>query len=481
MLQGGQPDETLSLADVIYADVRLSARLAVQDALRRAKAAAHLNAFVTVDEDYALAAASASDNTAASEVPLRGVVLAIKDNIHVRGLPNTAGTPSLRSFMPPDTSPVVMRLQQLGAVVLGKTGLHELAYGVTSNNAAFGAVRNPLDTDRIAGGSSGGTAAAVAAGIVTAGIGTDTGGSVRLPAALTGTVGFRPTTGVYSTNAITLISSTRDTLGLMTRTVKDAALMHAYIVNEPVAEPVRIAGLRIGVPRRHFRELLDPEVEDVFAALLAKLAEAGAVLVEADLDEVPELTEQIGSSVCLHETARLLPDYLARYGAGTVEQLIANLASPDVAAVVRAAVGGAVPQAAYDKAIAETRPALQRAFTHYFARHKVDAVVFPTSPITARLIDGIDDGVLVRGDRHDTFSTYIRNVDPASNAGMPALSLPAGATSEGLTVGAEFECLAGEDRKLLAIALGVEGVLNAASNVPISHRQQSRVSAGKGG
>eukprot|EP01042_Synura_sphagnicola_P002153 gene2153-2573_t len=147
-----------------------------------------INAFTAIDFDLAEKTARHLDlNHEEIKPPLRGVVLGVKDNIHVRGLPNTAGTIAFKGFLPPDTSPVVAALQAAGAIVLGKTGLHELAYGITSNNFAFGPIRNPTDETKIPGGSSGGTAAAVAANFVSAGLGTDTGGSVRLPAALTGT------------------------------------------------------------------------------------------------------------------------------------------------------------------------------------------------------------------------------------------------------------------------------------------------------
>jgi len=470
---------TLSLTKVVEAGGSLSAGTAVRGALERSKAASALNAFITINEKLAIAAAATADNAKNSRLPLRGATLAVKDNIHVHGLPNTAGTPSLRYFMPPDTSPVVERLQSLGVVVLGKTGLHELAYGITSNNSGFGAVRNPLDQTRIPGGSSGGNAAAVAAGIVTIGIGTDTGGSVRLPAAMTGTVGFRPTVGLYPADAVTLISNTRDTLGVMARTVEDTALLHAFIVDELVAAPATINGLRLGVPYRHFREMLDPEVEEVFAKFLAKLEAAGAVLVEADLADVAELNEEASLAVCLYETGQLLPSYLARYKTGvTVEQLIAEVASPDVSLMLGAAVRGAISEDVYQKALDQSRPALQRAYVRYFESYDVGAVVFPTSPLTARPIEGITDGVIVQGQRRDTFPTYIRNTDPASNAGIPALSLPAGRTADGLAVGAEFECLAGQDRKLLSIALAVEAAL-AASPITSTEQQQRYRNSGK--
>lgn len=451
-----------SAAAVAAGSRRATALAAVEQALERAKDHAALNAFITIDADRARQKAIAVDGTDPADVPLRGVTLAVKDNIHVAGLPNTAGTDGLRSFIAPDSSPVVERLESLGAVVIGKAGLHELAYGITSVNHAFGAVRNPVDASKIAGGSSGGTAAAVAAGIVTGGLGTDTGGSIRLPAAMTGIVGFRPTIGLYSSDAVTLISNSRDTVGLMARTVGEVAGFHAAITGDALAQPRAASGLRIGLPYRHFREMLDPDVETVFGALLARLDRAGVVFVVADMDDVVEANAETSLPVCLYETTQLLPVYLDRYSIDlSIDGLIEGIRSPDVAAVLRAAFGGAISRAAYERALHDARPRLQAAYARYFRSHAVDAVLFPTSPITARDIAGLTDGVWAGGAWRDPFETYIRNTDPASNAGIPAISIPAGRTASGLPVGAEIECLGGQDGQLLSIALGLEEALQA--------------------
>ena len=444
------------VADTVAGKQARSATAATQQSLVRAREMSTLNAFVTLNEERALADAHVVDHAEALPL-LRGITLAVKDNIHVAGLPNSAGTASLRSFVPNDTSPVVARLQELGAVVLGKAGLHELAYGVTSVNYAFGPIRNPIDQAKTPGGSSGGSAAAVAAGIVTAGIGTDTGGSIRLPAAMTGTVGFRPTTGTYSGDGVTLISNTRDTVGLITRSVADVALLHGLLTHRATVKPRPIAGLRIGVPRKHFRECLDPDVEQVFSRFLLQLESLGVCLVSADLEDVPQFNEETGFPVCLYETGELLPAYLRRYETGlTFRDLVDSVQSPDVASVLQAVMGGAVTEQAYRAALEVSRPRLQQAYASYFRKHRVEAVIFPTSPITARDIEGLVEGVWVNGAKLDTFQTYIRNTDPASNAGIPAISIPAGVTRDGLPVGVELECPVGADNSLLSIALGIE-------------------------
>jgi indoleacetamide hydrolase len=443
-------------------------------ALERAQECIDLNIFISIDAAHTCSAAQAIDDDP-SNLPLRGLMLAVKDNIHVAGLRNSAGTAALRDFVPFNTSPVVAKLQRLGAVVVGKAGMHELAYGVTSVNYAFGPVRNPLDPSRIAGGSSGGSAAAVAAGIVDVGIGTDTGGSIRLPAAMTGTVGFRPSMGVYSQDNVTLISNTRDTIGLIARNVQDVATIHAHITDTCEVAPRQIQGLRLGVPTKHFCQMLDEEVAMVFDKFLDQLADAGAELVFADLDDVPELNEQMSFSVCLFETAQLLPAYLASNNIDlTADQLVEAIKSPDVADVVRSAMAGAVTEGAYNTALMINRPRLQAAYADYFSRNGVHAVVFPTSPLTARPIEGLIDGVIVDGETHNTFQTYIRNTDPASNAGLPAISIPAGVTSSGLAVGAEIECPAGEDEMLLSIALGIETALGERPQKPIPNQRAEK-------
>ncbi|MEJ2533762.1 MAG: indoleacetamide hydrolase [Halioglobus sp.] len=417
---------------------------------------ADYNAFISVDRDLQPVAADPGR-------PLAGMVISVKDNIHVAGMPNTAGTPVLRDFIPQSDAGVVERLRAAGALIIGKNNMHELAYGITSNNAAFGAVKNGVNPAYMAGGSSGGTATAVALGMVTAGIGTDTGGSVRIPAALNGLVGFRPTTGRYPATGMTLISNTRDTAGPITRTVATAALLDA--VMSGTGEEAGIAhlpGLRLGVPRSTFYDDLDPAVDAVIAAALARLARAGVTLVEADLDTVPELNEKVSFPIVLYETSRLLPAYLAHHLPGTTpDQLVAGIASPDVKEIVGDALAGAVPEAAYREALEIYRPRLQQAYADYFRKYRVEAVIFPTTPLPARPLQQDMSEVRLGDENVPTFPTYIRNTDPGSNAGIPGISLPAGVSPEGLPVGIELDGPAGSDRRLLAIAAAVEAALRA--------------------
>ena len=307
----------------------------------------------------------------------------------------------------------MQKLLDAGAIVFGKTNLHELAYGITNNNAAFGPARNPYDPSRIPGASSGGVGVAVAARMAPGGIGSDTGGSVRIPAALCGIVGFRPTTGRWSQAGIVPISHTRDTAGPMTRSVADCELLDGVVTGSKPAAAVALKGLRLGVPRAHFWAPLDSEVARLMEGVLATLKEAGAVLVEADVADVGRLDNEAGFPIALYETVVDLDAYLAGHGSPLgYRELVAQCASPDVAGLLQSLHGaGAIPAAAYRHALDVQRPQLQAAYRDHFARHDLAALVFPTTPLAAAPI-GDDETVALNGERVPTFPTFIRNCEP---------------------------------------------------------------------
>lgn len=209
-------------------------------------------AYITFDPDGARAAAKTADSLqkdGAELGPLHGVPIVVKDNIAAEGLPATGGTPALKNWVPSSDAEVLAKLKEAGAILLGKTNLHELAFGITSNNAAFGAVANAYDSRRFAGGSSGGTGAAVGGHLAPAGLGTDTGGSVRIPAALNGVAGLRPSSGRYLQGGIIPISKTRDTAGPLARSVEDLVLIDGIITGTGAAlTAADLKTIRIGVP-----------------------------------------------------------------------------------------------------------------------------------------------------------------------------------------------------------------------------------------
>ncbi|MEM8701775.1 MAG: indoleacetamide hydrolase [Pseudomonadota bacterium] len=423
------------------------------------------NVYISFDSAGAAAAAAAADERVAAGGELgllHGVPIVVKDNIASRGLPTTGGTPALKSWVPAEDAPVLARLRAAGAILIGKTNLHELAFGITSNNAAFGAVANAYDPGRFAGGSSGGTGAAVGARLAPAGLGTDTGGSVRIPAALNGVSGLRPSVGRYPAGGIIPISATRDTAGPIARTVADLILFDTVITGtEQNVAPADLTSVRLGVPTV-LTENLSPETERLFKEALGTLEKAGATLIEVDISSELDLSAQAGFPIALWEVRRDLAAFLETSGSGlTLEDVAAGIASPDVKFVFENLVLGdqAIPDDVYAAAITDLRPLVQAGYAEVFAENRLDALAFPTTPLAAQPISGSDMTVSLNGEDVPTFQTFIRNTDPGSIAGIPGLSLPIGLTAGGLPVGLELDGPAFSDRHLLALGLAVEAAL----------------------
>lgn len=437
----------------------LSAELYARTLLAQAERLNFLDTIISLDPDAVLEAARQIDRSrqrGRALGPLAGLPLLVKDNIDTTALATTAGTPGLLSNRPRRNAPVLAPLFGAGALLFAKANMHELAFGITSHNYHFGAVHNPYDATMIPGGSSGGTGAGIAARLCPAGLGTDTGGSVRIPAALCGVVGLRPTKGRYPIAGIVPISHTRDTPGPMGRTVADVALLDAIETATVPAQPARLRGLRLGIPRTPFWLDLDAELAAVMEEALHRLRALGVVLVEAEISAAATLDQQAGFPIALYEANLDIPAYLAAEGNGiTLDDIQRQIASPDVARAIDAARSGVITPAAYDHALNVVRPELQRLYARYFMDNRVVAMLFPTTVLPARPI-GQDQTVELNGRQVDTFTTYIRNTDPDAVAGIPGLSLPAGLTSSGLPVGMELDGPVGSDRLLLGIGLALE-------------------------
>ncbi|TDV34356.1 mandelamide amidase [Paraburkholderia caballeronis] len=453
---------------------RLAASGYVATLLARAEALANLNALTVLDVEGALASAHRIDSLGAAErakLPLAGLPVVVKDNINTRGLTTSAGTPSLEHFVPARHAPSVQRLVDAGAIVLGKANMHELAFGITSTNlsAHAGPVRNPYDPALIPGGSSGGTAAAIAARIVPAGLGTDTGGSTRIPAALCGIAGLRPSVGdggtgrrYHDPHAVVPISHTRDTVGPMARTVADLALLDGVITGHGPLAHAPVGNLRIGLPAPLW-EGLERSLEDVARVALAKLEAAGVTFVPVRMPELLVLNERVSRTLALHEPIDDLLEWLVANHAPvqTVADVAARIASPDVRAAYDAILADTFG-GDYETALTVWRPRLQQMYAQTFASAGLDALVFPTTRLVAVPIDDLNGSSRVSidgGAPIDEMDAYLRNTDPASNAGIPGLSLPAGLADGRLPVGLELDGPAGSDRRLLAIGLAFEQIL----------------------
>ncbi|MGY3288487.1 Asp-tRNA(Asn)/Glu-tRNA(Gln) amidotransferase A subunit family amidase [Bradyrhizobium sp. LM3.6] len=402
------------------------------EALARAKANADLNAFVTLDEAGALKAAAVFDATGDRRKPLGGVPVVIKDNIEVAGLPCSAGTPALKQYVPKADAPVVAKLRAAGAVIIGKTNMHELAFGISGYNTAFktGAefgVRNAYNRALIAGGSSSGTGAAIGARIVAGGLGTDTGGSVRVPAALNGCASLRPTIGRYPQGGIAPISHTRDTAGPMAATMTDVELLDRVIAGGDAVQPADLKQIRIGIVRSMLINL-DTDTDAAFQAAVAKVKTQGVTVVEIEMPQLAELNGQVGFPVALYEAYDDMVAYLAHTGTGiTIDALAREIASPDVKATYDGLV---IPRKLpgpdttlvdagpiYEAAIKSARPALQALYGRTFADNRLDAIAFPTTPRVA-IASNPDASSL------ENFGLFIQNTDPGSNAGLPGIQIP---------------------------------------------------------
>ncbi|WP_061026637.1 indoleacetamide hydrolase [Bradyrhizobium sp. CCH5-F6] len=456
---------TLTQATADLRAGKITSSALTTEALARANANADLNAFITLDEAGALEAAAAFDARSDSSKPLGGVPIAIKDNIEVAGLPCSAGTSALKDYIPKADAPVVAKLRAAGAVIIGKTSMHELAFGISGYNTAFKTgtefgVRNAYDRARIAGGSSSGMGAAIGARIVAGGLGTDTGGSVRVPAALNGCASLRPTVGRYPQAGIAPISHTRDTAGPMAATMADVALLDRVIAGGDEIAPADLTQVRIGIVKSMLTNL-DADTEVAFHAAIAKMKAQRITIVEIEMPQLAGLNGQVGFPVAMYEAYDDMIAYLKHTGTGlSIEALAKEISSPDVKGTYDGLV---IPRKLpgpddtlidakpiYDAAIEIARPALQALYSDTFSGNKLDAIAFPTTPRVA-IASNADSSSL------ENFALFIQNTDPGSNAGIPGVQIPValGGTSQ-LPIGLELDGPAGSDRRLLAIGMALE-------------------------
>jgi Asp-tRNA(Asn)/Glu-tRNA(Gln) amidotransferase A subunit family amidase len=397
--------------------------------------------------------------------PLAGLPFCVKDNVKVAGLPTTSGTPALRGAMAPHDAEIVARLKAAGADFVGKVGLHELGFGTTSNNGMFGPVRNPRDPSRVPGGSSGGSAAAVAAGLVPFSIGNDTGGSMRIPAAFCGVVGMRPSTHRYPGAGANVISPSRDTCGVFAHTVSDVALVDGVITGETQLPELDLATLRLGVPRRDFFDKLQPEVRSAIESALARIRDAGVSLVEmelvaADGRSVHELAEfaafPLVAFETLHNFEKNLKELDAPYNALTIADIAAQVASPDVKAVLEHMIAEPIGEDLYAQTL-EAKALILETYEQAFIDHRLDAIVYPLVGIVAPVIGG--STVSVDGEELPHFQTTIRNTDPGSTSGQPGVSIPVPVSAGAMPVGLGIEGPVNSDRRLLSVSALLEKVL----------------------
>jgi aspartyl-tRNA(Asn)/glutamyl-tRNA(Gln) amidotransferase subunit A len=394
-----------------------------------------LNAFITVTADLALEQAKCAEKEILRGIyrgPLHGIPISLKDLFYTKGIRTTAGSKILRGFVPDENAPVVDRLLEAGAVLTGKTNLHEFAFGATNVNPHYGPVRNPWDRSRISGGSSGGSAASVIAALSLASLGTDTGGSIRIPSAACGCVGLKPTYGRVAQEGVIPLAASLDHVGPLCRCVEDAAIMLGILadqrprsnkVTNPFLRQLRLGvkGMRIGVPKQYFFERLQVDVCRKVLDAISCLEQLGAHVLAVSLKGMNE-TAELAAEITVGEALAYHWNWLQRrpgdYGLDLRERLEGSRNQPSVV-YLRAQAG----MRAYRDRLIE-------------AMESVDVMAMPTLPIVAPRIE--EEEVLIGRARENVRLALLRLTRPGNLSGLPAISVPCGFSAEGLPVGLQL-------------------------------------------
>lgn len=425
-----------------------------------------LRAFITVTRDEALAAAEQVDRDVAAgkNLPLAGMPLAVKDGFHTKGIRTTAGSKALADFVPDEDAESIARLKAAGCVVVGKASMHEFAYGFTSRNPHFGDCKNPWDTSRVPGGSSGGNAVAVATGMALGAVGGDTGGSVRQPSALCGIVGLKVTYGRVTRHGGIPLSWSMDTVGPMARCVADAAAMLAVMAGPDPKDPTTrrapklnlpatlagdLKGVRVGLPHQHFLEAMEPDVAAAYQDALGVLKQAGATLVEAILPPI--------EAVVAAHRAIIFSEATAAHEA--LLRTKADLIGDDVRPLLQA---GFFLSATEYLGAQQARRNLIAAYRK--AWKSFDILATPTSPIAATAFEATTARLM--GQDVPLVRAYLDATMPFNLTGQPAISVPCGFTGAGLPVGLQLVGRPFDEALLLRAGAAYEAATDWHRRVP---------------
>jgi aspartyl-tRNA(Asn)/glutamyl-tRNA(Gln) amidotransferase subunit A len=460
---------TLGLVEVAarIRDGSLSSVAATTALLARAEAVQpRLNCFLAIDAPGALRAAAAADAARARGAPLgalHGVPLAHKDMFDIAGEPIRYGSRVRGAFVPAQTATVIARLEAAGAIRIGALNMAEFALGATGHNAIWGDCRNAVDPDYMAGGSSSGSGAAVAAFAAYASLGSDTGGSVRIPAAANGVVGLKATYGRIPRSGAMKLSPSADHLGPLTRSVRDCARMLSILAGHDPRDPASsarpvpdyeaecgrdIRGLRIGVPRNYFYDVATPEIRAAMEASLAALEREGARCVELDVPDVAAMSEL--SRAIVYSEATALHGAWLRERPGTY--------SPQVR--VRASTGIAIPASVYLEALLLRMPLLERFVGEVFSRCEV--LHSPTLPVPVPRLEEVDVGGGAA--MWAMLAKLVHNTAPFNYLGLPAIAVPAGRTANGLPASAQLAARPFAEGLLIRVAAAHERALQASGS-----------------
>ena len=398
--------------------------------------------FITLTPEQALEQAHAADRAIQAgkyRGPLHGIPLALKDLIDVAGVKTTAASAVLADNVADEDAAVTRRLRDAGAVLLGKLNLHEFAYGGSGVISAYGAVRNPADPRFITGGSSSGSAAAVALGFCYAALGTDTAGSIRLPAACCGVVGFKPTYGAVSADGVVELSRSFDHVGPLASSVEDARVVWEAIRDSGNEGDSQATGKRVGVMRRFFFDDLDAEVREAIDAAIARIGQHWTVIENVDFAVDQDRTVQMRESWNYHQ--RWVAEQPERYDPQTLQRIRR---------------GAEVSDEQFQSKLAELRQ-LRAGAAAMFESAGIDVLVTPTSPIPAPSFEEVlSDPKMLRARE----LVLLRNTRPFDVWGTPAISVPCGRTKAGLPIGIQLAAAPGKDDLLLGFAADFEKLLS---------------------
>jgi aspartyl-tRNA(Asn)/glutamyl-tRNA(Gln) amidotransferase subunit A len=407
-----------------------------------------LNAFIAVTADEAMRQAREADRELAAghdRGPLHGVPLSIKDLLDIRGMATTAASRVREGHVAERDASTIAHLRQAGAVLVGKTNLHEFAFGTTNEDSAFGLARNPHDPTRSPGGSSGGSAISVAAGMALATVGTDTGGSIRIPSAACGIVGLKPSLGEVSIDGVVPLSRTLDHVGPLAQSVTDASLVYHALLGDVAAKPpvpVPIKGLRLAVPRSYFCDVLDDDVRARFEEALDRLRGAGAHVDEIEIRHAKDI-----APIYLHI---VLAD-AAAYHATALETMPERYTPP---VRIRLEMARYVLAEDYVRALAG-RERLMREVDAALAQH--DALILPTLPIPAPPLGA--NTIQVGGVAEPVRNLMLRLTQPFNVTGHPAIAMPSGLTADGLPCSVQLVGCRMQTDALVRVALACESLV----------------------
>jgi mandelamide amidase len=466
---GGLPALGVAAAARAIRQGEMSSESYANALLQRARSHAHLNAFITIDEAAVTESARAADKAiaAGAAAPLTGVPIGVKDSYLTNGLRTTLGISNLDGYVPRQDADCVRAIKDAGGIVFGKNNLVEMSYGLTGDNSAYGQVKNPHGLDHVSGGSSSGSAAAVAAGLVPAALGGDTIGSIRVPASLCGAVGFKPTTGRWPRRGVAPISHALDTTGMFARSVEDCILIDQVVTGIHTQAQIAqgdLRGTRFAYAPRQYLELVAPDVNARFQETVRRMKDAGADVIEVDLgDDYSTLALTATWNIFFRETRDAITGFLRLHDIPTtfdeIHRGLKTRLKDTWSHLVVPNGPGFIPAETYEAALSVERMEVRRRIEAALSNAGAHALIFPTTPSTAPSIE--DQASFLIAGKQASDLDLAHNTIPTSAAGLPGISIPIGVSHGKLPIGLEIDGLHGHDASLLELARRVETAVGA--------------------